>query len=179
MQTISSEIIQGVGHGTNKAVLNVLGPTVEFLTPPGDAPDGVCVMRGVLPPGVTVPLHSHDDDEDFYVLAGSQQVLIEGTNGFEWRDAHVGDYVRVPGGVLHAHRNISDQPAVDLIFTTANLGRFFEEVGRPVTGPPQAPSPDQVAEFVAAAAKYGHTLASPEENASAGIRLSVETCTHE
>jgi len=175
MQPTNSEIMHGVGQGTNRAVLNVLGPTVEFLTPPGDAPDGVCVMRGVLPPGVTVPLHSHDDDEDFLVLAGSQQVLIEGTNGFDWRDAHAGDYVRVPGGVLHAHRNISDEPAIDLIFTTANLGRFFEEVGRPLTGQPQAPSPEHLAEFEAAAAKYGHTLAGPEQNAAAGIHPEVRS----
>jgi quercetin dioxygenase-like cupin family protein len=172
MQPNRSEIIHGVRQGTNRPVLNVLGPTVEFLTPPGDAPNGVCVMRGVLPAGVTVPLHSHDDTEDFYVLAGSQQVLVHENNGFEWCDANAGDYVRVPGGVLHAHRNVSDEPAIDLIFTTGQLGRFFEEVGRPLTGPPQAPSPQQVAEFVAAATKYGHTLGTPEENAAAGIQLS-------
>ena len=172
MQPNSSEIIRGVGQGTNKPVLNVLGPTVEFLTPPGDGPNGVCVMRGVLPPGVTVPLHSHEDAEDFYVLAGSQQVLVHENNGFEWRDANAGDYVRVPGRVLHAHRNVSDEPAIDLIFTTTQLGRFFEEVGRPLSASPQAPTPDQVAEFVAAATKNGHTLGTLEENAAAGIQLS-------
>jgi len=171
MQANSSEIIHGVGRGTDRPVLNVLGPTVEFLTQPDDGPNGVCVMRGVLPPGVTVPLHSHDDAEDFYVLAGSQQVLLDESGGFEWRDANAGDFVRVPAGVLHAHRNISEEAAIDLIFTTAQLGRFFEEVGRPFTGPPQAPSPDQVAEFVATATKYGHTLGTPEENAAAGIQL--------
>jgi hypothetical protein len=35
----------------------------------------------VLPPGVTVPLHSHDDAEDFFVLVGTQQVLIQGAHG--------------------------------------------------------------------------------------------------
>jgi quercetin dioxygenase-like cupin family protein len=45
--------------------LDVIGPIVEFLTPEGDEQ-----VRAVIPPGVTAPLHSHDDFEDFYVLAG-------------------------------------------------------------------------------------------------------------
>jgi oxalate decarboxylase/phosphoglucose isomerase-like protein (cupin superfamily) len=71
----------------------------------------------VLPPGVTVPLHSHDDAEDFFVLVGTQQVLIQGAHGLRWADAHAGDYVHVPGGTLHAHRNVSGEPVVDLVIT--------------------------------------------------------------
>jgi uncharacterized RmlC-like cupin family protein len=126
-------------------------------------------MRGIVPPGVTVPLHSHDDAEDFYILAGTQQVLTHGNYGLQWRDAHAGDYVRVPGGIPHAHRNISGEPAIDLIVTTSRLGRFFLEVGRPVIGSPQPPTPDEIARFVVVAAKYGYTLGTPEENAAVGI----------
>ncbi len=36
-----------------------------------DGENQICVMRAVIPPGVTVPLHSHDDFEDFLILAGS------------------------------------------------------------------------------------------------------------
>jgi len=38
--------------------------------------------------------------------------------------------------LANALRNVSAQPAVDLI-TTAKLGRFFEEIGRPVNGAPE------------------------------------------
>jgi len=171
MQPDRSEIMHSIDQATNRPVLNVLGPTVEFLTQPSEEAEHLCVMRGVLPPGVTVPLHSHDDAEDFYIVAGSQQVLVQEADGFQWRDAQAGDYVRVPGGTPHAHRNVSDEPAVDLIFTTARLGRFFEEVGRPVAGPPQPPSPDQIAKFMATALRYGHALGTPEENAAVGIQL--------
>jgi anti-sigma factor ChrR (cupin superfamily) len=47
-------------------VLDVLGPTVEFLTAPSEKDAEFCVMRGTIPPGVSVPLHSHADFETFF-----------------------------------------------------------------------------------------------------------------
>jgi quercetin dioxygenase-like cupin family protein len=159
-----------IAEGTPGQVLDVFGSTVEFVSWPGDPHGDFCVMRGVVPPGVTVPLHSHDDAEDFLILAGTQQVLTEGEEGLRWAEAHAGDYVRVPGGTLHAHRNVSGQPAVDLIVTTSRLGRFFREVGRPVTDAPQPPDPAELARFVATAARYGYILGTPEQNAAVGIQ---------
>lgn len=42
-------------------VLELFGPTVEFLTSPEDAQNDFCVLRGTIPPGVFVPLHSNPD----------------------------------------------------------------------------------------------------------------------
>ena len=149
--------------------LDVFGPAIEFLSRPSQDDSALCVMRGVIPAGVTVPLHSHEDAEDFYILAGTQEVLTQLPEGLEWAHAHAGDYVRVPPGTMHAHRNVSTAPAVDLIITTAKMGRFFEEIGRPVTGTP--PTPQDVARFVETATRYGYTLGTPEQNAAVGIEL--------
>ena len=119
----NGNIVRRVAEGTPNQALDVLGPTIEFLTRP-DAQGSFCVMRGLLPPGMTVPLHSHDDAEDFLVLTGTHQVLTQGAHGLEWADAHAGDYVHIPAGTPHAHRNTSPDPAIDLIITTARLGRF-------------------------------------------------------
>ena len=51
-------------------VLEVFGPTIEFLTSPQDTQSDFCVIRGTLPPGVFVPLHSHPDIEEFLVISG-------------------------------------------------------------------------------------------------------------
>jgi len=59
--------------------------------------------------------------------------------------------VHIPAGTLYPHRNISPDPAVGLMVTTARLGRFFADAGRPVTGPPQPPAPADVARFTTAA----------------------------
>ena len=164
-------ILPHIAEMTYGPVLEVFGTTVEILSRPSEEDSALCVMRGVVPAGHVVPLHSHDDAEDFFILAGTQQVLIQGADGLEWTDAHAGDYVRVPSRTMHAHRNVSARPAVDLIITTAKLARFFEEVGRPFTGTSQPPSPEDAARFVATALKYGYVLGTPEENAAAGIEL--------
>jgi quercetin dioxygenase-like cupin family protein len=127
-------------------------------------------MRGVVPPGVAVPLHSHDDAEDFYILAGTQQVLTKSDRGLHWRDVYAGDYVHIPAGTPHAHRNVSAEPAVELVVTTPRLGRFFQEVGR--TGVTHPPTPAELAEFIAVATRYGYDLGTPEQNAAIGIAVS-------
>jgi quercetin dioxygenase-like cupin family protein len=147
----------------------VFGGIVEFLS----WSDEFCVLRGTVPPGSVVPLHRHPDAEDFLILSGTHQVLVQGDNGLEWRDAHAGDYVRVPGDAPHAHRNVTDRPAVDLIVTTARLGRFFQEVGRPMTEGLAAPTPEEVANFIAVSERYGYVLGTPEENAAVGITMPV------
>jgi len=48
----------GTSGGSNKephVVLDVLGPTVEFLVLPSESAAGYCIMKGTIPPGVSVP----------------------------------------------------------------------------------------------------------------------------
>ena len=55
--------------------VEVLGPTLAILTPP-DGPSGSpCVLRGSIPAGGVVPLHTHADPETFLVESGG----FEGT----------------------------------------------------------------------------------------------------
>jgi len=151
--------------------LDVLGPTIEFLSSPTEGA-AYCVMRGTIPPGVCVPLHSHRDPESFLVLSGSVQVLAERDNGLQWLDAVEGDFIEIPGGARHAFRNTSGEPVVQLITTTSLLGRFFQEIGRSITSVPlPPPTPDDLERFARITTRYGYWLGSPEENAAAGITL--------
>jgi len=152
--------------------LYVFGPMVEFLTSPQEAYNDLCVIRGVIPPGVFVPLHSHADTEGFFIISGQAQALRQGTEGYKWIEGKVGDYIHVPSNARHAWRNVSSEPVVALLITTARLGRFFQEVGRPVTGAPQPVTPQELEHFAAIAAKYGYWNATPEENAAVGIHFS-------
>jgi quercetin dioxygenase-like cupin family protein len=167
---LHSTVLRRIADGTSYTAVDVFGPTVEFVSGPDDPGADFWVMRGVVPPGVTVPLHSHDDAEDFFILSGSQQVLTQSDQGLQWRDVNAGDYVHIPTGVPHAHRNVSDEPAVELVITSARLGRFFQEIARP--GATRPPTPVELSEFVAVAAKYGYALGTPEQNAAVGIALS-------
>jgi quercetin dioxygenase-like cupin family protein len=161
-----------VSKGTY-GVLDVLGPTVEFLTSPLESDAVYCVMRGTIPPGVSVPLHSHADVESFNVISGSVQVLSQRGDNFEWLDVQPGDFVQVPSGAKHAFRNTSSEPVVQLITTTPKIGRFFQEIGRPVTpgAPLPPPAPDYIEHFLQVAAKYHYWNGSTAENAAIGITL--------
>jgi quercetin dioxygenase-like cupin family protein len=149
--------------------LDCFGGYIQILSKATD----FWVLRGIVPPGSVVPMHSHDDAEDFFILSGSQQVLVGDGDDMTWVDATAGDYIRVPGQAVHAHRNVTDRPAIDLVVTTARLGRFFEEIGRPITADHQPPTDEEVAAFVEKSIEYGYQLATPEENAAYGIELPI------
>jgi quercetin dioxygenase-like cupin family protein len=170
----SSERVAGLVDPRDAETLEVLGPVIRFLVPPDD--DGApCVMRGTIAPGGVVPLHRHADPETFIALEGEVEGWLDRGGRDGWARVAPGDVVHVPGGVGHAWRNPSPEPAVSIIVTTATLGRFFREVGTrapAATAPTASPPPDAAVErFLAVAERYGYWNATPEENAAIGLRL--------
>jgi quercetin dioxygenase-like cupin family protein len=157
---------------TTGLVIELFGPTLEFLTSPEDEQNDFCVLKGTIPPDAYVPLHSHPDTEDFVVISGAVEGLRRGTEGYEWIGAEAGDYIHVPADAPHAWRNLSSEPVVMRLITTKRLGRFFQETGRPLTGAPQPVTPEDLARFAGVSARYGYWNAAPEENAAVGINLS-------
>jgi quercetin dioxygenase-like cupin family protein len=157
---------------TTGLVTDHFGPTVEYLISPEDPYSDFCVLKGIIPPGVSVPLHAHADTEDFLILSGSMEGLRHDAQGYTWIAAKAGDYIHVPGDAHHAWRNVSSEPVVSLIITTKRMGRFFQETGRPLMGELQPPTPEELARFTAVSARYRYWNATPEENAAVGIQLS-------
>ena len=155
--------------------LNILGPTIQFVT--GPAEEGApCIMRGTIPAGVAVPLHSHADPETFLPLSGTVQGLIYPDEDFSWVEIGPGDIFHVPAGARHAFRNTGDDEAMMIIISTSKIGRFFQEVGVPtVSGAPLSgpPSADHIRRFVETSARYGYWNATADENARVGIELPV------
>ncbi len=148
---------------------------MEFLTSPQEASIDFCVLRGEIPPIVSVPLHGHPDTEDFFVISGEVKALRQGTQGYEWIVVKAGDHLHVLSGAGHAWRNVSSEPLVAFIITTTRLAQFFQEVGRPVAATPQPVTAEELAHFLSCyesvSAKYNYWNATPEENAAVGIRL--------
>ena len=160
----------GLANAANR-VVDVFGPAVEFLTPLEDREAVYCMLKGTIAPGIFVPLHSHPDDESFFVLSGSVQFLQERGDRLEWITVRTGEFIHVAGNAKHAFRNVFDEPVVQLITTTAHLGRFFEEIGRPISsgGSSNPPTPEELEQLARASAKYNYWLGSAEENAAVGI----------
>ena len=91
-------------------ILDVLGPRIQFLTALSDNDNDYCLIKGSVPPGVVVPLHSHPERETFYVLEGE----VEGLWKDRWITLGVGDPFDVPGGLKHGWRNLSNASAMRL-----------------------------------------------------------------
>jgi quercetin dioxygenase-like cupin family protein len=151
--------------------VELFGPTIEYLTSPDDTQNNFCILKGTIPPGVSIPLHSHSDTEDFYIISGSLEALKCDVQGHTWIAAKAGDLIHIPGATPHAWRNTWAEPAA-LIVTTKTMAKFFREVGRQVTSDPQPPTLEELTRFAEVSARYGYWNATPEENARVGIRLS-------
>lgn len=152
--------------------LSLLGPIVHLLASAEQTSDQFSVLDSLLVPGVEVPLHSHPEVECFFVLNGALQILTYQDDEPYWLDVKAGESVVVPSNAPHAVRNASASPVRLLMIFEARLGRFFEEIGRPIPsgGQPPLPSGEWINGFAAAAARYGYWLASPEENAAIGLK---------
>jgi len=149
-------------------VFELFGPAVQFLTHLPDDEDGYCLLKGKVPEGVVVPIHSHADRETFYVLAGELQALKED----HWQTLMAGDVFDVAGGTKHAFRNVSAKDVSVLIVTTKAMAGFFRKVGRPIASlRPGAPSNEELQRFAQASLAQGHWLGSTADNAAVGITL--------
>lgn len=155
---------------TTGQTVEIFGPTLEFLTSPEDERNDFCVLRGIIPPNVYIPLHSHPETEDFLLVSGTVEYLRQDGKKYEWVSAKPGDYVHVPPDAPHAWRNTSPEPVVNLIITTKRLARFFQEAGRrPTADASQPVKPEDLARFAEISVRYGHWIATPEENEAVGI----------
>jgi quercetin dioxygenase-like cupin family protein len=157
----------------DREVLEVFGPNLQFMVAPQSSDEAPCVIKGTIPSGVSVPIHSHEGVEAFFVISGDIQVLSEAGGDAHWITARPGDFIEVPSKAKHAFRNSSQHPVVQLITMTSKLGRFFQEVGRPINqgATVSPPLPDELQRFLKTAERYGYWLATPEENALVGISL--------
>jgi quercetin dioxygenase-like cupin family protein len=152
--------------------IDVLGPTIQFLTSPREASEP-CIMRGTIPAGVSVPLHSHADPETFLMVSGSVEGLIHRETDFEWVRIQPGDVFHVPAHAKHAWRNQGHDPATMIIVSTSRMGQFFQELGKPAApGVPAAPAePEEIQRFLQTSERYGYWNATPEENAKVGLAV--------
>ena len=152
---------------------SVVGTLLQFVSTPEQNGADVSVMRGGVPAGAVVPLHSHADAEIFYVTEGSMEVFQDDGQSSGWQTAGVGDVVTIAGGVKHALRNPGSSAAMSVLVSQGQLYRFFRELAEPLDAgaAPPVPSPEVMRKLFEVAARYQYWIGSPGENAAIGIRL--------
>jgi len=113
------------------------------------------------PKGFAAPLHSHkDEDEFFLVLSG--QVRIQ--HGDEVIDGVPGSLAYSPRGIGHSFHVDSDDARMLLFFGPAGVEGFFREVATPARSlsrpPADEPVPDRET-VVAIMSRHGQTVLGP------------------
>lgn len=93
---------------------------------------------GELPHGAAPPLHSHPQDETFYVLDGEVTVWIDD----EPRLCRAGAVAFAPGGVPHTFRVESDTARMLFLSTPAGIEEYVRALGEPAEWPWLQPPPD-------------------------------------
>lgn len=133
----------------------IAGDTLWLKATAAETGGAYTLIEVLAGPGGGPPPHTHaNEDEAFYVLEGTFELLVEE----RVITAGPGAYAFVPRGTVHRFRCTGDQPGRLLIlFTRGGIEGFFREAGRPATGD-GAPPPidaDQIVRTEAAGAKYG------------------------
>src|SRR6266436_6047749 len=171
---ITSETKMGTSSRAEEHTFIVLGVLLQFLSTPEQINDQISVMRGTVPSGVVIPLHSHADPEIFYVLNSSLEVSQAEGPSEGWQTVNACEVVSIPGNVRHAFRNTSPSPITSITVSKQELYSFFRELGRPFdpNRSPAPPTPEEMQQLFSVAEKYEYWLASPDENAAIGISLS-------
>ena len=73
-------------------------------------------------PGSSFPRHKHPGEEIIYVTEGTLEYEVAG----KWVTVKAGEVLFVPDGVVHAARNVGNEPA-------AELATYVLEKGKPPT----------------------------------------------
>jgi quercetin dioxygenase-like cupin family protein len=96
------------------------------------------LWEGVLPHGAAPPLHSHPQDETFYVLEGELTAWV----GDEPQPCRPGAAVFAPGGVPHTFRVESDTARMLFLSTPAGIEEYVRALAEPARWPWLQPPPD-------------------------------------
>jgi hypothetical protein len=79
----------------DREALELFGPSVQSLIAPQSSDEAPCVMKGTIPPGVSVSMHSHPEIDAFFVLSGDVEVLsVEGGKA-HWIAVRSGHFIRL------------------------------------------------------------------------------------
>lgn len=96
------------------------------------------LWEGELPLGAAPPLHSHPQDETFYVLDGEITVWVDE----EPRLCRAGAAVFAPAGAPHTFRVESDTAKMLFLSTPAGIEEYVRALGEPARWPWLQPPPD-------------------------------------
>jgi quercetin dioxygenase-like cupin family protein len=129
-----------------------LGTLARVLLDGGHTGGAFAVFEVLLPSGASPPLHSHPQDETFYVLDGEVTVWV----GSEPQRCRTGAVAFAPGGTPHSFLVRSDTARMLVLSTPAGIEGYVRALAEPAAWPwlqPPADGPRVPAERIEAVEK--------------------------
>ena len=173
MSSVPRLVLDAIVRDSEQPMFTVVGTLLQFVSTPEQSRANLSVMRGGIPAGAIVPLHSHASPEIFYIMEGKLDVFQDQGESSRWKTATAGDVVTVAGGVKHALRNPGSSLVITILISDGQLYRFFSELAEPFdpgTGAPP-PSPAVMQKLFEVAARYNYWIGTPADNAAIGIHI--------
>jgi quercetin dioxygenase-like cupin family protein len=115
-----------------------LGTLARILLDGGQTGGAFAAFEVTLPNGASPPLHSHPQDESFYILDGEVTVWVED----EPRHCRTGAMAFAPGGTPHSFRVESDTARMLVLSTPAGIEDYVRALAEPAAWPWLQPPPD-------------------------------------
>jgi mannose-6-phosphate isomerase-like protein (cupin superfamily) len=131
-----------------------LGTLTRLKLDGGQTGGRFALWEAVLPKGAAPPLHSHPQDETFYVLGGEVTIWIvppeeadAEADTADWVAAHArsgrsGTVAFAPGGTPHTFRVESDTARILFLSTPAGVEEYVKALAEPARWPWLQPPPD-------------------------------------
>jgi quercetin dioxygenase-like cupin family protein len=108
-----------------------LGTLARVLLDGEQTGERFAVIEMLLPHGASPPLHSHAQDETFYILDGEMSVWI----GDHTQGCRPGAIAFAPAGVPHSFRVESHTARILVLSTPAGIERYVRALGEPAEWP--------------------------------------------
>jgi mannose-6-phosphate isomerase-like protein (cupin superfamily) len=122
------------------------------------AQDGLSIVHMWVPAGDQPPLHVHwDEDECFYVLAGSLTLWV---GDREPVSAGPGEFVVAPRGIAHTYL-VGESGGEFLVTTNGSFGAFTRAAGRPASRLALPDGPGDVSSLARIASEHRIELLGP------------------
>jgi quercetin dioxygenase-like cupin family protein len=101
------------------------------------------LWEATLPRGAAPPMHTHPQDETFYVLEGRVAVRLGDADAtYDEPVCEAGAAIFVPGGAPHSFRVDSDTARLLFLSTPAGIDDFVRALAEPAAWPWLQPPPD-------------------------------------
>lgn len=132
--------------------IKALGSEITFL---GREAGAWSMTRASVPRGAGAPPHDHDFDESYYVLSGSIWLTVGGQEIV----LGAGEFVRIPGGTVHAFKGTSDATQILILQSPGDADDFFRACARELRN-----LPADFARMPELGARYGIRIAPSPRN---------------